>query len=360
MNRLVSRHITSFAILILLAACASTPDVDPRVVSLQNNLDRLVANTELAARGGEELKNAEIAVRRVVNAPRRMDEREFDYMLYAADRLIQTAEYSARARLADDQRNALVREQEQLVLEARTLEANRAKASAEAANRSATEAMALREQALREAAEAQKMRDMALAESQDALTRQQLAEQAAEAAQDEAQSARLQAMAEAERAEAEARRAMTEAERAAAARAEAEAARAETAELRNMLSELQARPTDRGLLITLGDVLFEFNKSELKPGAARNLQALVKALKAREDQTVIIEGHTDSVGSKAYNMTLSEARARSVRDYLVEQGIASDRMSIEGLGPDFPVADNGTDAGRQQNRRVEVILPQDD
>ena len=148
-----------------------------------------------------------------------------------------------------------------------------------------------------------------------------------------------------------------EAEKARQARTEAEAARTEMESLRGRLSELEAKQTERGLLITLGDVLFEFNKSELKTGGQRNLLPLAEVLKERTDQPVIIEGHTDSVGSHAYNMTLSEKRAEAVEHYLVAQGVDVNRITTKGLGPDFPVADNGSNEGRQRNRRFEVILP---
>jgi len=327
----------------LLAACATGPVKDPRATALQNELNRIIGNIDLASRGGQELKNAENAVHKATTLPRKTRDRDRDYYFYAADRLLQTAEMSARARLAEDRRSELVREQEKLVLEARTLEANRARKAAEEAKRSAAEALALRKRALSEAAEAEKMRVMAQAASEQAREQQRQAENAAKSAQSEAEKAKMLAMAETRKA--------------AQARAEAEAAKAERDSLRNRLSELEAKQTERGLLITLGDVLFEFNKSELKPGAARNLQPLIEALADRPEQLVIIEGHTDSIGSHAYNMALSEDRADAVASYLEEHGIDSARITAKGLGPDFPVADNDTNSGRQQNRRVEVILP---
>lgn len=366
------------ALTLLLAACASAPKVDPRVTALQARLAELEAKPELVARGGEELRTARFAVQRATGPTRGLDDEEVDYRLYAADRLLTTAEMTARAKLAEDRRAELLREQERLVLEARTLEAERARrqadearqraaeaqASAElarqnaaAANLSAEQARALREQALAEAAEAQRLRDEARIAEELAQEEKRKAQTAAQSARSEAEQARLTAQAEAERAALAAQMAAEESEKARLARAEADAARAEMEALRNRLSELEAKQTERGLLITLGDVLFEFNKSDLKPGSARNLQPLADVLKERTEQTVIIEGHTDSIGSHSYNMTLSEKRAQSVADYLVSQGIARSRLTITGLGPDFPVADNGTAEGRQQNRRVEVILP---
>lgn len=250
---------------------------------------------------------------------------------------------SARARLAEDLRKDLVKEHEKLVLRARTLEADRARQQAMQARQSAADALTQRERALQETAEAQKLRDEAQVAQSVAMENQRTAETAAVAARTEAESARLVAA--------------DEAEKARQARTETDAARAEMESLRGRLSELEAKQTERGLLITLGDVLFEFNKSELKAGGQRNLLPLAEVLKERTDQPVIIEGHTDSIGNHAYNMTLSKKRAEAVEQYLVAQGVDVSRINVKGLGPDFPVADNTSNEGRQLNRRVEVILP---
>lgn len=109
-----------------------------------------------------------------------------------------------------------------------------------------------------------------------------------------------------------------------------------------------------GTVVTLGDVLFETGQATLLPGAALELDPVVEYMRDHPDSSLVIEGHTDSVGSTSYNHQLSEARAEAVRTYLTRQGIASDRILARGLGEDFPVASNDTAAGRQQNRRVEV------
>ncbi|WP_440224346.1 OmpA family protein [Dokdonella sp. MW10] len=152
--------------------------------------------------------------------------------------------------------------------------------------------------------------------------------------------------------------ATAESERRAAelARADALAARSELETMRSKLTELETKQTERGLVVTLGDVLFEVNRSELKPGAARSLDQLAAALREDPQASVSIEGHTDSTGNHAYNIDLSARRANTVRNYLVSQGIPDARLRTRGLGPDYPVASNGNEAGRQQNRRVEVIV----
>ena len=145
-----------------------------------------------------------------------------------------------------------------------------------------------------------------------------------------------------------------------AARLEAEAERAANARLRAELGQAQTRVTDRGLVLTLGDVLFAVGKSDLKPGATRTLDKLIVAMKRDRETRVTIEGHTDSTGGRAYNIDLSKRRAAAVRSYLTRKGITADRIVARGLGPDFPVATNANEAGRQQNRRVEVLVQNDD
>ncbi len=147
------------------------------------------------------------------------------------------------------------------------------------------------------------------------------------------------------------------------ARMDAEAARQamtdeqqRSAALRDELAALNARETDRGLVVTLGDLLFATGKSDLVGGAASNLGKLAAFLNTYEDRTVMIEGHTDSVGSADFNQGLSQRRADSVKAGLVRSGVSASRLSATGMGLNSPIADNGTATGRQQNRRVEVII----
>jgi OmpA-OmpF porin, OOP family len=126
-----------------------------------------------------------------------------------------------------------------------------------------------------------------------------------------------------------------------------------------VLLEARTRELDairEGTVVTLGDVLFETGQATLLPGAALNLDPLVDYLQEHPDSSVVIEGHTDSVGSSGYNQQLSQARADAVRSYLVGQGVSMDRMLARGMGEDFPVASNENSGGRQQNRRVEITV----
>ncbi len=122
------------------------------------------------------------------------------------------------------------------------------------------------------------------------------------------------------------------------------------------LNELHAKNTDRGMVITLGDVLFNINKAELKPDGMHNLQKLAGFLKQYPTYKVLVEGYTDSTGSESANQTLSDQRAQAVRAALIAQGINGMRISTRGYGEAFPVASNDTAANRQMNRRVEMIF----
>jgi len=143
---------------------------------------------------------------------------------------------------------------------------------------------------------------------------------------------------------------------AATARMAAASSEQEAAELQRQIDALQAKVTDRGLVLTLGDVLFETGRADLKAGAAGNLSKLVAFLTKYPERVVAIEGYTDSVGSDDYNQALSQRRAESVRSYLVRAGIEPGRLSASGMGKNDPVADNDSAIGRQQNRRVAVII----
>lgn len=137
---------------------------------------------------------------------------------------------------------------------------------------------------------------------------------------------------------------------------EADLAHQETDDLKAQIAEMNARETERGLVVTLGDLLFETDRAELKGGTANHLDKLAAFLNRYPDRAVIIEGYTDNIGSEDYNFDLSQRRAESVRGYLMSQGISTDRMSASGKGEGSPVASNGNVTGRQMNRRVEVVI----
>lgn len=203
---------------------------------------------------------------------------------------------------------------------------------------------------------------------------QREADARAQAAQ--AESERERARMEADRAKAEAQaeadRAAREKEAADAARASAQAqleqarlaaeqAEQEKAQLRDQLRQqlnviLETRETARGLIVNMSDVLFDTGKYTLKPGAREKLAKIGGIILAHPGLKLQVEGHTDSVGGDEYNQRLSEQRAESVRSYLVSEGVAADGITAAGFGKGSPVADNSTAAGRQRNRRVELVV----
>jgi outer membrane protein OmpA-like peptidoglycan-associated protein len=210
---------------------------------------------------------------------------------------------------------------------------------------------------------------------QQRLLADQRAEQekaAADAARAAAEQGRLEAerqRAEADRVRADADRARLDAEAArAAAEAQAQQARTvaeqserEKAQLREQLRAqlntiLETRETARGLVVNVSDVLFDFDSANLKPGAREKIARVAEILRSHGDLKIQVEGHTDSVGSDSYNVRLSERRAESVRASMVQQGINRDVVGTEGFGESKPVATNGTAVGRQQNRRVEIVV----
>jgi outer membrane protein OmpA-like peptidoglycan-associated protein len=215
------------------------------------------------------------------------------YRVYMADRKVETARAEAETRFAESQRVDLIAQRDKVRLDARTREAD-------------------------------------LASSKVASARADSAEQKAQA-----DAARNQAD---------------------AAQAAALSAQQQAEELQRQIDTLQAKVTDRGIVLTLGDVLFATARADLTSGANSNLDKLVAFLNKYPDRTVNIEGYTDSVGGEDYNLGLSQRRADSVRSYLVSQGVGSGRLVASGKGMSSPVAGNDTATGRQQNRRVEVVI----
>ena len=141
----------------------------------------------------------------------------------------------------------------------------------------------------------------------------------------------------------------------------AQQAETDKAAMRAKLSEqlnsiLQTRDSARGLIVSMSDVLFDTGKYSLKPGAREKLAKVAGILLAYPGLNIEVGGYTDNVGGDAMNQTLSESRAGSVRDYLVQQGVASNSVSARGFGNTLPVTSNESSAGRQQNRRVELLV----
>jgi outer membrane protein OmpA-like peptidoglycan-associated protein len=160
-------------------------------------------------------------------------------------------------------------------------------------------------------------------------------------------------------ADARAREAERNAQQARSATAQAQTAEERAKALERELADLKAKKTDRGVVVTMGDVLFDTGKATLKPGAYSTIERLATVLKEDSSRRVMIEGHTDSTGSDEYNQGLSERRAQSVQAALFERGVEASQISTVGKGETTPVASNDNAAGRQQNRRVELVFPED-
>lgn len=134
-------------------------------------------------------------------------------------------------------------------------------------------------------------------------------------------------------------------------------ARERSQELESELAALEAKRTDRGMLVTLDDVFFETAGASIASGASRSLSRVVEFLKGNPDQKIFVEGHTDAQGDGAYNQRLSEQRAEAVKKEIVAGGISPERVIARGYGENRPVASNARREGRQLNRRVEIIFP---
>ena len=241
---------------------------------------------------------AAVAIKDADAAVRTAEQPEADkdlaaHRVYLADRKVETARSLAETRFAEDERSALTAQRDGARLDARTREADVAKGQVATAKAAGAQEKVMADQARREADDAH----------------------------------------------------------AAAANSDQQAT-----ELQRQLDVLQAKPTDHGLVLTLGDVLFTSGRADLKAGATGNLDRLVAFLEKYPERSVAIEGHTDSVGNEDYNQGLSERRANSVKAYLAGRGIGAARLSASGKGQSEPVAGNDSAAGRQQNRRVEVII----
>ncbi|MEX2123640.1 MAG: OmpA family protein [Woeseia sp.] len=169
---------------------------------------------------------------------------------------------------------------------------------------------------------------------------------------------------EAERAEMLAERRAVEAEQSArdaqASQSVAEAAIGEANRLADELSDLEAEQTERGLVLTMGDVLFDTAGAELKAGAEVSMDRLAEFMSENPERRLLVEGHTDSRGTDEFNEELSAKRADAVTEALVERGIPSERLRSVGLGESYPRASNDTPAGMQQNRRVEIVVSRPD
>lgn len=241
---------------IILSACQSTPEQNPAVKQVRQELTELQSDPQLASLAQTAIQDAERAVQ-AAEQPQK-SEKYTEHLTYVASNKVKTARAMASARYEEDQLDKLSEQRQQVQLDARTREARMAESRA------------------------------------DSLERE--------------------------------------------------------------LAELKQEQTERGTVFTLSDALFATGKADLKAGTQASFDRLANRLNESPDRKIVVEGHTDSTGSDEYNLTLSQQRADAVKNYLIGKGVASDRVSAVGKGEGFPVASNDTASGRQQNRRVEVII----
>lgn len=312
-------------ICIVLSACAAQPRDDGLIDNLRSDLDALRAEPGLAEQVPLALADAERAVR---SAAADAGEDERAHRIRIAEKRIEIARAEAFRAQAEARIESVEAERTRLLLRASRLEV-------EQARREAEQARLLSAATSEEIERARQAASSAAEQSEQATRREQQAREEAEAARSlaEAQASEIQL-----------------------ARREAQLASEAAESLRRRLELMELRETDRGVVVTLGDVLFELGETQLQPGARDNLADVVDLLQSEPDRRIRIEGHTDSSGPASVNTRISEQRAQAVMDALVSQGIAADRIQAIGMGEAFPIATNDTDEGRSQNRRVDVIL----
>ena len=303
----------------LLAGCASAPKSPAGALAVRQQLSQLQSNPQLALLAPLAIKDAEQAVK-LAEQPEK-NTALAAHRVVMAERKVAIASTQAQTRLLELQRTELSQQRDDVRLDARTREANQARLDASNARSDAEQARLSARNAQADANDAQNATELAKRQAMLASNREQIA-------LSDARSARLQT----------------------------DAANAEAVKLRDELTELNARPTDRGLVVTLGDVLFDTAQARLKNGSSIHLDKLAVFLNAYPERTAQIEGHTDDVGSDSANMLLSQRRADTVKAFLVTQGIAASRLGASGKGEAQPVVANVTAEARAQNRRVEVII----
>jgi len=284
--------------LMLLGGCASKQETPAGAIYARQQLNKLQASAELAVLAPVAIRQADEAVQAAEKPTK--DQALSDHLVFIADRKVNIAWAQAQDKHAQDQRKLLTDNRDAARLDSRTREADLVRSDASVA----------RDDAERARNETQQARDAAEQARNDA-----------DLAQQQTDSAKLQA-----------------------------------ADLQAQIAALNAKTTERGLVVTLGDVLFDTAQSNLKASSSGHLANLSAFLKSYPERGVIIEGHTDSVGNEDYNYGLSQRRADSVQGYLLGQGIAASRITTAGKGESLPVAGNDSASGRQQNRRVEVII----
>jgi outer membrane protein OmpA-like peptidoglycan-associated protein len=306
----------------VLAGCSSVPERNARLEEARSDYQAAQANPQARELASAELRQAGDALNLANESwARHDDSAQVDHLAYLAKQRVAMAQEAANRKGAQASVAEAGAMRDRMRLAARTREADAAQTSAVIAQRDA--------QASQRQSEASQ-RDAEASQRQSALSQQQ-----ANAAQQQAANAQMQA---------------------AASQQQAGDAESRNRALQAQLRDLNAKKTERGLVITIGDVLFDTDRAELKSGGMRSVDKLVGFLKEYPQRRALVEGFTDSTGSEGHNQDLSGRRADAVRSALVGGGVGGERVTTRGYGDAFPVAGNDSAGGRQMNRRVEIIL----
>lgn len=319
----------------ILAGCTTMPPKNTALEDARSVYSSARTNPQVVTLAPLELQKAGETLGKADAALSKGDDAAVNQLAYLTRQQVAIAQETAKRKAAEAAVISATAQRDQVRLAARTAEAD-------AAKRQVAMSQAEVDEARRQAEIAQQTADRQAAA---------LAAANAQAQRDEALIAARQAEADEAKRQAELARQTAE--------QQAAAYQARIAEQEQQLKELDAKKTERGMVITLGDVLFAVNKAQLSPGGVRNVQKLANFLNQYPQRKVLIEGHTDSTGSRSINQPLSEHRADAVRTVLVGMGISGDRIETRGYAEQYPVASNNTAAGRQLNRRVEIILSDD-
>jgi outer membrane protein OmpA-like peptidoglycan-associated protein len=290
-----------FAGAVLLSACSTVPTTTATLDEARADYVAASNNPQVANYAPLEFRQASEALDRANQAAAKRESLDtIDRLAYVAKQRIATAQEVARAKTAEAEIASAGRARDRIQLEARTAEAERARREAAAANA-----------------------QIASANAQAAAAQQQAQDAQAQAAAAQQQAAML-------------------AER--------------SARLEAILVELHAQKTERGMVVTIGDVLFATDRAELNANGMATVRKLAEVMMQNPDRTVLVEGFTDSTGSSSHNQELSERRAQSVAQALTSLGVPRERVAMRGYGEAYPVASNDSAANRQLNRRVEIVL----
>lgn len=354
----------------ILAGCTSMPR-QSSLTEARESYNSARTDPQVTSLAAIELKTAEDTLNQAEEALKKGERATtVEHLAYLAKQQVAIAKETARHKAAEAVVSTATAQRDQIRLEARTREAEAAKRKAAMAEEIVNQqAIALAEASVRAERDQQRLQ-ATQAESEAARAQAARAQQAAEQKTAELEAIRANSNRDQARFDALAAEADAAKQQAAMAQEIAEQKEAELAEVRSnaqrdketitrqemQLKELQAKETDRGMVITLGDVLFSSGKAQLQTGGLRNIQKLADFLKQYPQYKILVEGYSDSLGSDSFNMDLSQRRANAVRAALVDRGISADRIATRGYGEQFPIASNDTAASRQLNRRVEIIL----